>query len=178
LSQLLQDYEGSIQVQGDAEGRKLALVDSRTWSLLAHQWMDERHLEQIDDPVRQLRIAEPLSARLAGALQTGQPVVRMDDYRDPVARFAPQQFGGTWLAAFSPVGDTGWIAVVQEPLAPVLRPVDQLQNRLLWNGVSGMALVAGLVAGGWWLILVGMNDARPRWWPRPWRRRSETTLTS
>jgi hypothetical protein len=140
--------------------------------------MDERHLDQIDDPVEQLRLNERLSARLDGALRSGQSVYRVDDYRDPVARFAPDDYGGVWLAAFSPIGDTGWVAVVQEPLAPVLRPVDQLQNRLVWNGVTGMGLVAALVAGGWGLILVGMNDARPRWWPRPWRRRSETTLTS
>jgi serine/threonine protein kinase len=173
LSQLLEDYERALMAQGNAEGRRLALIDRRTWSLLAHHWMTDAHLREIENPVTQLRIDETLSGQLGqGATD------RVDDYRDPVSRFAPQEYDGAWLAAFSGIGDTGWIAVVQEPSAPVLRPVDQLKERLVWTGIGSIALVLVLVAGGWWLILLRLNDSRPRWWPRRWLRRPPTLGTT
>jgi hypothetical protein len=192
LSRLLQDYEDSLRAQGNAEGRKLALLDRRTWSLLAHQWMDDEHLERLDDPVHQLRIDEALIARLAGPSTAGrQPaapagqavpprlhVDRVDNYRDPVAAFAPREYGGEWLAAFSPIGDTGWIAIVQEPKAPVLRPVEELRERLVRTAAAGIALVTLLVGGSWWMILSRLSDVRPRWWPRrPQAFRTDATLT-
>jgi serine/threonine protein kinase len=175
LSQLLQDYERSLQAQGNAEGRQLALFDRRSWSLLAHAWMTESNLKQIHDPLEELRIDESLSRRLTPSSAVVTVFDRVEDYRDPVSRFAPQQYGGEWLAAFSPVGETGWLAVVQEPRGPVLRPVDQLRERLIWTGVGGMLLVSVLVAGVWWLILTPMQETRPRWWPRAWRRSTSMT---
>ena len=137
--------------------------------------MTDQNLKAINDPVRQLRLEDRIIALLSHNEAEDH---RLDDYRDPVAQFAPQENGDDWLAAFSPVGDTGWIAVVQEPKEPVLQPVVQLKERLVWSGIGGMALVGVLVAGGWWFILVWMNDSRPRWWPNRRRsRRAETTLT-
>jgi hypothetical protein len=174
LTDLLQDYRDSLNAQGEAVDRRLALVDQRSWSLVAHTWMTQQTLEQIN-PVQQLRLDERVISLLSREDTASD---RLDDYRDPVAQFAAQEYGGEWLAAFSPVGDTGWIAVVQEPKEPVLRPVVQLRERLLWSGLGGLALVGALIAGGWWMIFVWLSDNRPRWWPRRWRkRRAETTLT-
>ena len=47
------------------------------------------------------------------------------------------------------------------------------------NAFEGMMLVSVLVAGVWWLLLVRMSDARPRWWPpRVTQRRTESSLTA
>jgi hypothetical protein len=181
LSQLLQDYAEALQAQGNVEGRKLALVDHRTSSLLAHDWMTSEHLKDIEDPTQQLRLQPPITVVAAAPGQQPElPRDRRDNYRDPVARFDPQHYGGDWLAAFSPVGNTGWIAVVQEPRNPVLRPVEALRERLLWTGAGGMLVVSVLVAGAWWLILAPLGETRSRWWPFRVTRRwfGSTLLTS
>jgi eukaryotic-like serine/threonine-protein kinase len=54
------------------------------------------------------------------------------DYRDPVAGF-----GGPWLAAFAPVGGTGYIAVVQTPRSAFLEWVR-------WKLSASALLLAGL----------------------------------
>lgn len=174
LSQLLKDYEDSLRAQGQTHARILALLDRRTWSLLAHRWMDDQHLDTLHDPVHQLRIDDRLIALLTGsqrasvgpAVSPALAVDRVDNYRDPVAAFAPQEYGGEWLAAFSPIGDTGWIAIVQEPKAPVLQPVEELRERLMRTAAAGIALVTLLVGASWWMILWRVSDVRPRWWPR------------
>jgi hypothetical protein len=91
-----------------------------------------------------------------------------------VARLAPAEYGGDWLAAFVPIGATGWVAVVQEPRAPVLAPVVDLQDRLVWSGVVG-TLIACLVVAGCWGVIVGLLSER-----RPWflMRRHGTSPTA
>jgi serine/threonine protein kinase len=172
LSELLRDYEQSLQAQGAAAGRKLALIDSRSWSLLAHQWMDEGHLQGVANPLQSLRLAPRIITALetlSPGLAHTSPIDRLDDYQDPVGGLDPERYGVDWLAAFSPVGSTGWIAVVQEPRDPVLKPVEQLRTRLVWSGIGGILLVCGLVAGCWWIIIRLMNERHPggwRWWRR------------
>jgi len=177
LADLLKDYEKGLQSQGNPQGRKLALVDRRTWSLLAHRWMSEANLKQIDDPAKELRLNDDLIEHLIS--ENGAASDRVSNYHDPVATFAEQEYGGLWLAAFCPIGDTHWIAAVQEPRGSVEHPVDTLRERLMWTGAGGMMLVSVLVAGVWWLLLVRMSDARPRWWPpRVTQRRTESSLTA
>lgn len=181
LSELLQDYEQSLNAQGAAAGRKLALIDSRSWSLLAHDWMNEPHLQHVADPLQALRLSPPMIAAietLYPSYHHAEVIDRLDHYRDPVGELEPEPYAQDWLAAFSPVGSTGWIAVVQEPRDPVLKPVEQLRTRLVWSGIGGILIVCGLVAGCWWIIIRLMNERRPAW---PWWRRGPsagtTTLT-
>lgn len=173
LSELLQDYNKNLRGEGASTGRTMALLDTRTWSLVAHVWMTDENLKTIDAPVRSLAVEE----RVVNAAQ--QPMAdaetklvahgdRMDDYRDPVGQFSPE-YDGEWLAAFSPIGLTGWLAIVQEPREPVLRPVENLRTRLMWTGIGGILLVCGVVAGCWWMIVVLMNERGQRWLTR-WRR--------
>lgn len=178
LSQLLHDYKNSLRAQGASTGRTMALLDTRTWSLVAHDWIDDDHLKMTGAPTQWLTV-EP---RVVEALQTLLPDTearasdlrdRLADYHDPVGGI-DDEYGGDWLAAFSPVGLTGWIAIVQEPRDPVLRPVENLRSRLVWTGVGGILLVCGIVAGCWWLIVVLMNE-RGQNWLRRWRRGESTT---
>lgn len=180
LSQLLHDYKTSLQAQGAAAGRTIALLDTRTWSLVAHDWIDDGHLEATGDPRQWLQV-EPstitaLETLLPGTEAKAIQQDRLDDYRDPVGGIAAQ-YRGPWLAAFSPVGITGWIAIVQEPRDPVLRPVENLRTRLMWTGAGGILLMCGVVAGCWWMIVVLMNERGQRWLAR-WRRSGTASTLS
>ncbi len=181
LNQLLHDYKSSLNAQGASAGRTMALLDTRTWSLVAHYWIDDGHLEETGDPRQWLQVEPRIIETLSTLLPDTQARVsnerdRLDDYHDPVGGIAPR-YSGLWLAAFSRVGATGWIAIVQEPRDPVLRPVENLRTRLMWTGAGGLLLVCGIVAGSWWLIVVLMNERGQRWLTR-WRRAESTNTLS
>jgi hypothetical protein len=55
------------------------------------------------------------------------PPLKVSDFRDPIAGL-----GGAWLAAFAPVGKTGFVVLVETPRTRLLR----------WSGVAGGALSA------------------------------------
>ncbi len=180
LSELLQDYNQSLREEGASAGRTMALLDTRTWSLVAHVWMTDKNLATIHAPVKSLAV-EP---RIVSVISTMLPDIRaqavehadrLQNYRDPVGEFSAD-YSGEWLAAFSPVGLTGWIAIVQEPREPVLRPVENLRARLMWTGAGGIVLVCGIVAGCWWMIVVLMNERGQRWLAR-WRRRRDASIS-
>lgn len=180
LSELLQDYNKSLQEEGVSAGRTMALLDTRTWSLVAHVWMTDKNLATIEAPVRSLIVEERIRETVRQLMpdvhaQASASADRFDDYRDPVGRFSAE-YDGDWLAAFSPVGLTGWMAIVQEPREPVLRPVENLQIRLVWTGMGGLLVVCGVVAGCWWMIVVLMNERGQRWVSR-WRRAIGITTT-
>jgi eukaryotic-like serine/threonine-protein kinase len=165
LSALLQDYEQSLEADPrGGVGRKLALVDGRSGVLLAHPWMTSEHLRPQLDLTETLRVEERLIPSLQQLIQQSAAAGhRVDRYHDPAASVAADEFGGEWLAAFVPVGDTGWVAVVQEPRGPVMEPVDNLRERLVWSGMIGIVIVCIIVAACWWLIVVLLSDRRPRW---------------
>ncbi|GIX03694.1 MAG: serine/threonine protein kinase [Planctomycetaceae bacterium] len=165
LSQLLHDYERSMRAQGSSEGRQLALFDRRSGSLLAHPWMNELHLQHLERPEEQLRLDSQLLQqletwwRLDPHQQSQQAALdRTDHYLDPVGQHDPNHYGGEWLAAFSPVGTTDWIAIVQEPRDPVLRPVEVLRERLIYLGSTGVTLVAVVIGLSWLILLWHLND--------------------
>jgi hypothetical protein len=58
-----------------------------------------------------------------------------DAHRDPVPGFE-----GRWLAGFSPVGDTGFVVIVQTRYDAALEPNTRLSRRLAWRG-SAVILV-------------------------------------
>jgi hypothetical protein len=88
---------------------------------------------------------------------------RTRHYVDPVGQMDPKNYGGVWLAAFSSVGDTGWVAVVQERKDAALLAVEELQSRLISSAIGAVAVGLGLVAGSWWLIVIVLSDRGPRW---------------
>ena len=196
LSSLLLDYEKSLRSQRtDGVGRKFAIVDSRLsangkreWKLLAHDWMTKSNLDKLGragfEQLRLLDVAdeEVLSdleqlVQLSDSGEGRHNVDRTRYYIDPVSQMDPQTYGGEWLAAFSPVGDTGWVAIVQERKASALRPVEELETRLFSWAVGAVMLGLGLVAGSWWMIVMLLNERSPRWL-KFWQRSTPSTGTT
>lgn len=176
LSDLLMDYEKSLMEHGvSLSGRKLALIDSREWKLLAHPWLtdhaDKLSVVQFDQltlpEVMQYQLAEML--RITPLQAAEDRLDRSDDYLDPVGLLPPdkyegvREYGGGWLAAFSAVGNTHWIAAVQEDRDAAWKPVDGLRSRLLMSGLVGLGVVGVLLVGMWGLIIGLLNDRGPRW---------------
>jgi serine/threonine protein kinase len=172
VSDLLTDYERSVTMQqADSVGRVLALIDSRDWKLIAHsEW--QRHPKIAPDKpneFEQLKLSPAMIDRLKTLMQQsdGTPIGeldRVDDYGDPMQALDPEHFSGRWLAAFSPVGKTGWIAVVQERRAAAFEPVDELRTKLVLFGLTAVAIVVVLVAGCWWLIVRIVNNRPLKFW--------------
>jgi len=190
LSSLLQDYEKSLRSQSsDGVGRKFAIVDSRSldghrqWNLLAHDWMTDEHLKDVKSPdfakLRLLGVSEPEVIddleHFVAKSRSGESTFKYDRtrrYVDPVGQMDPENYGGVWLAAFSTVGGTGWVAIVQERKDAALRAVEELKSRLVSSAIGAVAVVLSLVAGSWWLIVIVLSDRGPRWLRFGRRRRS------
>lgn len=161
LGQLLSQYEFSI-AGPESVARTISLIDSRNGRLLDHSRFasDDVLVKAVaDQSSLQLKIDESTAALLRES-ETGS--IRLFDYRDPLSVIDPDVSGGQWLAAFAPIGETGWTAVVQERVSSVLRPVYQLQARLVryaWLafGVSGV-----VVASMWYFVLKRANEGRLR----------------
>lgn len=195
LSTLLLDYEKSLRSQhSDGVGREFAIVDSRPvdgkrlWKLLAHDWMTRDNLNKLDaagfEKLRLVATAnDEVLSDLEHLVQSSQAGEARHDYDrtrryiDPISQMDPRTYGGEWLAAFSPVGDTGWVAIVQERKEAALRPVEELQARLSTSATGAVLVVFGLVAGSWWLIVALLNERGPRWL-RFWRGKPSTTGTT
>jgi serine/threonine-protein kinase len=85
------------------------------------------------------------------------PPLKLSDYRDPIPGFS-----GSWLAAFAPVGKTGFVVLVQTP-----------KDQLRWPSMLATRLAApvGLAVGlGLPLIALGATSLRKR------RARGATTV--
>ncbi len=193
LGNLINDYQRNWQKREvDGVDRKLAIIDGGEfdgkfqWRLIAHSWMDDSKLGQIP-------VADFQKLRLEGVAdkdviqdleQLMKPAKKGDEaakvegefdrtrrYFDPVRQFDPEGYGGEWLAAFSRVGKTKWVAVVQERKDAALRPVEQLQSRMFTSALGGVLVVFSLVAGSWWLIVTLLSERSPRWLRR-WQNRS------
>jgi len=188
LSSLLQDYEKSLRSQRpDGVGRKFAIVDSRArdghrqWNLLAHDWMTDDNLARLKGPddFAKLRLTGAAKSDFILDLEhfvensrSGDSTYEYDrtrHYVDPIGQVDPANYGGVWLAAFSTVGDTGWVAVVQERKDAVLGAVEDLQSRMVSSAIVAVLVMLGLVAGSWWLIVIVWSERGPRW--LRWRRR-------
>ena len=196
LGSLIKDYQRNWHSnESDGVNRKLALVDGRDvdgerhWQLLAHSWMDDSKLGRITEAdFKKLRLEGTLYKDVVEDLEQlmrqnrkGDDSVPADDefdrttrYIDPVHQFDPVTYGGEWLAAFSPVGSTKWVAVVQERKDAALRPVELLQSRMLISAKGGVLVVFCLVAGSWWMIVTLLNERAPRWL-KFWQGRAAST---
>jgi hypothetical protein len=181
LSSLLEDYEKSLRSQrADGVGRKFAIVDGRLsdghrrWKLLAHDWMSDENLKTIKAPdFAKLQLEGVASSDVIDDLEnvvvnsrSGEPTYNYDrtrHYIDPVGQVDPENYGGTWLAAFSTVGDTGWVAVVQERKDAALRAVEELQSRLVSSAMVAVLVVLCMVGASWWMIVIVLSDRGPRW---------------
>ncbi|MCX7418802.1 MAG: serine/threonine protein kinase [Planctomycetia bacterium] len=175
LGQLLSTFAPSNRKDGEPDDniiRAVAVVDGRNWQLLDHPWLKQDHAESSasGDDADKLKLAEATIDRLRPPFvspdQADEPiVVQMDDYLDPAGQLDPKTFGGEWLAAFCRVGNTGWIAIVQERKSAALRPVGAMASRLRRDGAWALAVSGVLIGTLWLVVLRGLRERNERKFP-------------
>jgi hypothetical protein len=72
-----------------------------------------------------------------------------DNYLDPVASVA-SEYAGRWIAGFAPVGNTGFVVVVQQRFEDAVSlEASTLWNLALWSALASLVAVAILVMVLW-----------------------------
>ena len=173
LGQLLARFAPSQRPEIETEtdvSRTIAVIDERNGRLLDHPWMAGH--DNLSEFAEQLRLPDEFVNRLRPQLSETTAsnipaVVRQDDYLDPVGTLDPKGFGGQWLAAFCRVGDTGWVAIVQERKSAALRPVDAMAARLRRDGAWALVLSGVLIGTLWFVVLRSLKERNERGLPRP-----------
>lgn len=174
ISELLRQWEHTIRdpaAIGDANDRFLALAAFKRsdrgpeTTLLDHPWMTRENLQQVigqegDNDAKNARLDAFMSELQLGDRESGhiQKLVenerrdhREGRYEDPFGRH-DGVFGGTWLAAFAPVPETTWIAIVQERRETAEAPVQEVQRVFETYGLVA-ALVFGVLLAIVWYFL-------------------------
>jgi hypothetical protein len=154
LPELLQRWEVRLHPEaraaaGDGDHlRFLALADTRSGAmrLLDHPGMTRERLMSLSDAKIEQQFG--LSPEMADVLQT---VHQTDHYRDPAQALDPE-YTGEWLAAAAPVGNTGWMAIVQEQREHAVQPVDNLRRVFLRAGFWSLGIFSALLLLLWYLM--------------------------
>ncbi len=149
LTDLLDQWEGLIRGENRAaHERFLTLIDTRSDSglILDHDWMTPSNLGGRSDVELQqiLRIDPDQVLKLRSADFS-------DRYIDPIGHI-DSAYNIPWLAAYAPVGETGWVAVVQESRTAALKPVEDLQSVFLRYGIAALVVFSVMLAILWYLI--------------------------
>jgi hypothetical protein len=111
--------------------------------IILHDRLAHGEAVAIDSPrLQQLRVTRTERNQLRWVDPT--PITD-DAYRDPVPGF-----GGRWLAGFAPVGETGFVVIVQTRYDAAVEPNARLSRRLV-SRVGVVILAWGVVfsAGLW-----------------------------
>ncbi|QDT55012.1 Serine/threonine-protein kinase PrkC [Caulifigura coniformis] len=143
LSDLLTQWESSIaKTASNSRDRFLALVDMRESPayLLDHPWMTEQESRDLED--------EKLKERLVLSQEQREAVEKLipsSRYDDPIAR-TDERYAGPWLAAFAPVGKTGWYAIVQERRSSAVGPVQNLRQVFVQYGAGALVAMTAVFA--------------------------------
>jgi hypothetical protein len=141
----------SLRSGGTAPVRFLALGDARGEGirLLDHPAMTQARLASLAEEERP-GAASPLTIDPVLAQQL-ESTLRCDRYLDPVAAI-DSEYDGEWLAAAAPVGQTGWLAIVQERRDITVQPVDNLRRVVVRAGLLSLGIFSGLLLLLWYLI--------------------------
>ncbi len=152
-------------VPSQANLGSLILKDTRSAAILVAPRGRERRDPRPDPPF--IIIRHPAYAGYGNAVEMDNPGLRLlareseepslrverwglprndvassEDYRDPAAARFPS-YAGRWLAGFAPVGNTGFVVVVQTRETDALKPIKHFGAQLAkWIGI---ALSPGLV---------------------------------
>src|SRR5678815_719141 len=119
--------------------------------VLLHEGLPHGAEVVIDSPrLRDLRVTRAERNQLR---RLDPEPITDDSHRDPVPGFE-----GRWLAGFAPVGDTGFVVIVQTRYDAALRPNTRLSRRLVWRGSA--VILAWLAACGTFLWVV-VHRRRP-----------------
>jgi hypothetical protein len=165
LGQLLSSYKRLIRKEEQEQKvrRVIALIDVRNGKVLDHPWMTEENREKLQNDALFDRLTLSDDKRrdlqhLRALVRNGTTVASEHfdaKYYDPIRQVdaeAERDYGMPWLAAFWPVGDTGWFAVVQEPRDGALRPVREIQDGLVKYALAGLILCLTLTATSWYFV--------------------------
>ena len=167
LGQLLADYERHVVGQGTGEvDRVVALIDARDGELLDHPWMTPENLKATGasepltvDASIGLKLKQLITSNRGGDAARG--IDRDAIYQDPVGKIdteEAEEYGVDWLAAFSPVGKTGWIAVVQERRREALQPIEVMRGGMINNALMAMVVAGGLIVLLLYFVKRGLSD--------------------
>ncbi|QDT42453.1 Serine/threonine-protein kinase PrkC [Gimesia alba] len=188
LDQLLTGFDESIRGNSERIGdRKIALIDNRDGKVLAHPEMTADTLrkmsrEEVDRLVLKKKHINQLQlSRLAQQKnQFGALPTVVDDFHDPVeAVLSEDDQDNVWLAAFSPIGTTGWTAVVQERRSMALRPVAEMRSWLIEYGLIVLVTSCLLIFTVWYFVMRVLTERRGWDWSRHQsEKRSEQGSTS
>lgn len=156
LTALLQQWEVRLRdehtLQGppdaDAAVRFLVLAESRDGAL---RILDHPGLTSVALAQRSPAEFESLLQFDAAAADELGSRLQSDHVRDPLGSVLPQ-FTGEWLAAAAPVGDTGWLAIVQERRDHTVQPVDNLRQVFQRAGFWALGIFGVLLMVLWFLI--------------------------
>jgi len=147
----IEDENGVQPTTQASQERFLALADTRGGNvrLLDHPWMTTENLRKIDDELLESN-ESPLRMDVieSGVLTRSH---RTSSYNDPIGQL-DQDFAGEWLAASSPVGDTGWTAIVQERRDVALEPVGELRGVFVRAGFTTLGIFTAILGLLWYLI--------------------------
>jgi eukaryotic-like serine/threonine-protein kinase len=104
--------------------------------------MDGEHIRKLDERSRDpsLRLERPLG------LPRPDLVTSSDDYRDPVAARHPE-YSGRWIAGFAPVGNTGFVVIVQSQADGDWKPVWSLLQCTALAATPGVVLLIAVARG-------------------------------
>ena len=170
LGDLQEQYAHRMRDDQQEQRRAIALIDRRAdWKLIDHPWMTRAHLARYPDSTRQLRLSQHTIDQLQSLLQHSTnaedttPDVRLSDYLDPVRNIDQanaRTYAGNWLAAFSPIAGTDWIAVVQERRLEAWQPVKEMQMELIEYGLWAVGICFCLIALLWCIVLRALNGGR------------------
>lgn len=175
LDQLLTGYDESIRGDsGNSGDRKIALIDNRDGKVLAHPRMTADNLrsmsrEEVDRLVLKEKHLKQLQLfKLAQKQnQSSQVPAVVNDYSDPVESVLLEDGNdNVWLAAFSPIGTTGWTAVVQERRSMALRPVAEMRDWLIQYGLIVLVTSCLLIIMVWYFVMRVLTERRAWDWSR------------
>lgn len=178
IADLLQQWENMIdEPEPDTtpghDDRFLALAtfhpsnSDGTVMLLDHPWMTPANLEQVapktdTEDVRNkkldafmsgLRLEDEETRELTDLMRgQGRDHRESRQYIDPFGRLDPAEFGGEWLAAFSRVGQTEWIAIVQERRKTATEPVQSVNAIFAKASVVAIIVFGVLLAILWYFL--------------------------
>ncbi len=163
LTDLLTQWKKRINAGGSApknaaleDERLLSLIDMREARpyLLNHDWItDEANVVHLEDDVQLkelLILSEAEEAAVEKSLsETGNGLD--NNYTDPLSD-SFEEYNGRWLAAFANVGQVNWVAVVQEPRADAVQPMQILYKVFLEYSFILIVVFVTMLCLLWWLI--------------------------
>lgn len=173
LGELLNNYEETIRTNGSENGenidRVVALVERDDWKLLDHPWMTKDRLQNLPENVfGQLTLNREIIKSFKRSIIPGAPSVDTiqyhEHYLDPVAEIeaasanVKKLYGGEWLAAFSPVQNTGWTVIVQERRPAALSPIEAMRIGLIKSGLLALVVFLGLIILAWSFVWRALNE--------------------